>query len=84
MNCPVCNIHLQMSEKQGVGIDYCPQCRGIWLEKGRLDIIIEKSVADLSARTRPQGNREHHDEHFDDHHGGVQRKKRGFLQDLFD
>ncbi len=44
MQCPVCqNIALVMSERQGVEIDYCPQCRGIWLDRGELDKIIERS-----------------------------------------
>ena len=43
MKCPICNVDLQMSERQGVEIDYCPQCRGIWLDRGELDKIIEKS-----------------------------------------
>lgn len=44
MKCPVCkDITLLMSEKNGVEIDYCPQCRGIWLDRGELDKIIEKA-----------------------------------------
>ncbi len=41
MNCPICNVPLAKSEKQGVEIDYCPQCRGIWLDRGELNKIIE-------------------------------------------
>ncbi len=44
MNCPVCNVPLNMSERQGIEIDYCPQCRGVWLDRGELDKIIERSV----------------------------------------
>lgn len=44
MRCPICqNVDLVMSERQGVEIDYCPQCRGIWLDRGELDKIIERS-----------------------------------------
>ena len=44
MKCPVCtNIELKMTDRQGVEIDYCPDCRGIWLDRGELDKIIEKS-----------------------------------------
>lgn len=43
MKCPVCkNVTLLMSEKSGIEIDYCPECRGIWLDRGELDKIIEK------------------------------------------
>jgi Zn-finger nucleic acid-binding protein len=43
MQCPVCNLELRMSERQGVEIDYCPQCRGVWLDRGELDKIIERN-----------------------------------------
>ena len=44
MQCPVCNsVNLVMSERSGIEIDYCPQCRGIWLDRGELDKIIERS-----------------------------------------
>ncbi|WP_423601864.1 zf-TFIIB domain-containing protein [Sphingomonas sp. MS122] len=45
MLCPVCKTGLHMSDRQGIEIDYCPQCRGIWLDRGELDKIIERSGA---------------------------------------
>jgi Zn-finger nucleic acid-binding protein len=42
MKCPVCDVDLLLSERQGVEIDYCPKCRGIWLDRGELDKIVEK------------------------------------------
>jgi Zn-finger nucleic acid-binding protein len=45
MNCPHCNVSLVMSERQGVEIDYCPQCRGVWLDRGELDKILERQAA---------------------------------------
>lgn len=44
MACPVCRVPLTMSDRQGIEIDYCPQCRGVWLDRGELDKIIERSV----------------------------------------
>lgn len=44
MNCPTCNISLLVSDRQGVDVDYCPQCRGIWLDRGELDKITKKSA----------------------------------------
>lgn len=44
MECPVCKVTLQMSERQGVEIDYCPKCRGVWLDRGELDKLIELSA----------------------------------------
>jgi uncharacterized protein len=45
MSCPVCRVPLSMSDRQGIEIDFCPQCRGVWLDRGELDKIIERSVA---------------------------------------
>lgn len=53
MKCPVCQVPLTMSERQGVEIDYCPQCRGVWLDRGELDKIIERS----QSLEEPQGRR---------------------------
>lgn len=47
MNCPNCNVPLVMSVKQSVEIDYCPQCRGIWLDRGELNKIIELVASDV-------------------------------------
>jgi uncharacterized protein len=51
MLCPSCKINLVMSERQGIEIDYCPQCRGVWLDRGELDKIIERSE---STSAKPQ------------------------------
>jgi len=53
MPCPVCKIPLVMSDRQGVEIDYCPQCRGVWLDRGELDKIIERSGAQEAAPQAP-------------------------------
>ena len=93
MNCPTCNIQLLMMERLGTQIDYCPQCRGIWLEKGKLEKILEGSIAKIPPAVvstdyaplpfRRDDGHGHHDKHHDDHYDG-HRKKRGFLSDLFD
>jgi uncharacterized protein len=44
MKCPVCNIDLLMAERQGIGIDYCPTCRGIWLDRGKLEQLLDNSI----------------------------------------
>lgn len=49
MSCPVCRVPLAMSDRQGIEIDYCPQCRGVWLDRGELDKIIERSAAPATA-----------------------------------
>jgi uncharacterized protein len=44
MLCPSCKVELKMADRQGIEIDYCPQCRGVWLDRGELDKIIERSA----------------------------------------
>ncbi|NUO19347.1 zf-TFIIB domain-containing protein [bacterium] len=46
MDCPSCKVDLVMSERQGIEIDYCPKCRGVWLDRGELDKIIERAADD--------------------------------------
>lgn len=53
MNCPKCNVLLSMMERQGVEIDYCPQCRGVWLDRGELDKIIERTSPAVAAAPSP-------------------------------
>jgi Zn-finger nucleic acid-binding protein len=84
MQCPVDNSVLQMTERQGVEIDYCPQCRGVWLDRGELDKIIDRSSTGAAAApsSSTTGLRDH--ERFAD--GTQQKKKRkeSFLGELFD
>ena len=56
MQCPVCpDTLLAMTERQGIEIDYCPKCRGIWLDRGELDKLIERSLdANSPAQPAPQ------------------------------
>lgn len=52
MKCPNCkDAFLVMSQRQGVEIDYCPQCRGVWLDRGELDKILEKESASMQAQS---------------------------------
>jgi len=75
MKCPSCEELLVMSERQGVEIDYCPKCRGVWLDKGELDKIIEKSTAAESSQSLKQNDekrkqRQNDDDDDDDDNGG--------------
>lgn len=79
MTCPNCGETLVMSERSGVEIDYCPNCRGVWLDRGELDKIIERSAGYDAPRQTPQ-----RDPHRG-HEGDYRKKKRdSFLGDLFD
>ncbi len=84
MNCPICSVVLQMTERQGVEIDYCPKCRGVWLDRGELDRIIERAV--LERRSGDLGERkdESYERHEEKQQHGHHHKKRGFWGDLFD
>ena len=96
MPCPVCRISLVMSERQGVEIDYCPQCRGVWLDRGELDKILERSAQDAPAATpvqQPSFSRPQYDQGHDrgytqpyghGHQHGHPKRKKSFLEELFD
>ena len=84
MQCPVDGSELVMTERGGVEIDYCPKCRGVWLDRGELDKIIDRSAEAAPARTTPSRAPERR---YDDdgYHPKPHRKKReGFLGELFD
>ena len=63
MNCPIDGTQLIMTDRQGVEIDYCPQCRGVWLDRGELDKIIERSVPQSAPPPPPSGG---YDRGYDD------------------
>ncbi len=92
MNCPNDNTQLLLSERQGVEIDYCPQCRGVWLDRGELDKLIEKASVQqpsVEQARNPQNNttngRQHdRDDDDDNHHRGGTHKRKSMLGELFD
>jgi len=93
MQCPVCDTTLVMSNRNGVEIDYCPSCRGVWLDRGELDKIIERASKysdqpqEYSRRDTPHYvDDDDHDDRRHDHdgHHSKKHKKEGFLGDLFD
>jgi hypothetical protein len=73
-----------MTDRQGVEIDYCPECRGIWLDRGELDKIIERSGLQAQPqRQEERGARQpFHDHHDHDYH--KKKKHKGLLGELFD
>ena len=95
MKCPVCtNVDLLMSNRQGIEIDYCPTCRGVWLDRGELDKIIEREQGStMRSQNEPPRHapqpREEHREHYEDRghdegHGYGRHKKKSFFGELFD
>ena len=94
MKCPLCpDSSLLMSDRQGIEIDYCPNCRGVWLDRGELDKLIELSSKQApnnppafhEPRTTPQysSGRDFKDSGFGKQHYGGYRKK-SWLHDIFD
>ena len=84
MACPVDGTALQMSERSGIEIDYCPACRGVWLDRGELDKIIERNAASEPAPVRqaPPVYQQHQGGHAYGHKPHKRRKS--FLEELFD
>jgi Zn-finger nucleic acid-binding protein len=86
MKCPVCESSLQMTERSGVEIDYCPACRGIWLDRGELDKIIKRSGHDSSGGRLSEDRERHFDGDESSHSRGISqpKKRESFWSDLFD
>ena len=95
MKCPIDDSPLSVSSREGVEIDFCPQCRGVWLDRGELDKIIDRAATAYSAPPpapaySPPDDRDRRDDRgrYDDRDRDDdrrrKRKKRGFLDDLFD
>jgi Zn-finger nucleic acid-binding protein len=95
MKCPIDGSDLVMTERQGIEIDYCPKCRGVWLDRGELDKIIERSAPSApqqpasfippqhqpsSPQPYPQ---QQYDPRYDPRHH-KHHKRKSFLGDLFD
>ena len=71
--CPSCKVDLVMSERQGIEIDYCPKCRGVWLDRGELDKIIARSAEEEARGRGPQQDRGYQDRGYD--RGGYRRDR---------
>jgi Zn-finger nucleic acid-binding protein len=96
MKCPTCNdTPLVMAERQGVEIDYCPACRGIWLDRGELDKLLDRAVAAASVPAappqqpaQPAPGMHRTPDHADGRYGGGDRehykRKKSWLHEIFD
>lgn len=98
MQCPVCKDKvLVMANREGIEIDYCPQCRGVWLDRGELDKIIDRSQGAAQQAPamaspappplhQPYPAHARHDGHYRGHPGDQykKRKREGLLSELFD
>ncbi len=99
MQCPNDQATLLMTERQGIEIDYCPTCRGVWLDKGELDKLIANSEAGAAPTQsfqspppqqpqqqyqQPRYEQQRPTYSNDDHNYKKKHKKESFLGDLFD
>ncbi len=93
MLCPTDGSTLLLSERQGIEIDYCPKCRGVWLDRGELDKLIERGDDDFDepARDRDRGRDYDRDRDFGrdreysrDREYGRSPKKKKWLSEMFD
>jgi Zn-finger nucleic acid-binding protein len=95
MKCPVDNTTLLITDRSGIEIDYCPECRGVWLDRGELDKLIQSSSRDEPRyESRDDHRREQRHGYDDDnqrrdqreshHEDGRHKKKESFLGDIFD
>jgi uncharacterized protein len=90
MRCPVCDDEkLVISSRDGVEIDYCPQCRGVWLDRGELDKIIDRvagapAAAPVAPPPPPAQPQYRDDDRRYDERSPKKKKRGGFLEDLFD
>ena len=95
MQCPVDGTPLQMTERQGVEIDYCPTCRGVWLDRGELDKIIDRAVPSVALEEpgreglrrdlqEMRGELQQRDDDSRYRQGKPYRKRKSFLSEIFD
>ncbi len=92
MKCPTCtDTALVMSDRQGVEIDYCPQCRGVWLDRGELDKLIERSAAmtpapaaNAAVQSHPQSHPQFADSDYGHGRGQQGNRKKSWLSNIFD
>ena len=91
MRCPIDNESLLITERNGVEIDYCPRCRGVWLDRGELDKLIERgSFASERDERRPEPKRRpapRSDDRYDEKDYYKKRKNKkvsSFLEEIFD
>ena len=88
MKCPACpESALVMTDRQGLEIDYCPSCRGVWLDRGELDKLIERSASAAPARSNATSNARQPEfvdsDYRHDRHRNTGRRK-SWLSDIFD
>lgn len=85
MRCPIDGRELVLAHREGIELDYCPECRGIWLDRGEIDKLIERSNQQLMAAAVPRSDRYERSDR-DEHKYEPKKKKKAssFLSDLLE
>ena len=86
MQCPTDGAVLVMTERSGIEIDYCPTCRGVWLDRGELDKILERSLSQPAPQQYAAPPAQHQPSHQQPYQQGSRKPKRkeSWLSELFD
>ena len=85
MKCPTCpDTALAITDRQGIEIDYCPQCRGVWLDRGELDKLIERAAMPAASPGAANSRPDFVDSDYRGAHGHPARRRKSWLSDLFD
>ena len=84
MQCPTDGSVLVMSERSGIEIDYCPTCRGVWLDRGELDKIIDRSLTPQAAAPAPAPAYGEGPQGYQQQGYGKKKRKESWLSELFD
>jgi len=83
MKCPSCKeVSLVISERKGIEIDFCPDCRGVWLDRGELDKILERAREEEAPRKEER--REDNHRGYDPGYHKPYKKRKSILEELFD
>jgi len=84
MKCPACESEMRITNREGVEIDYCPQCRGVWLDRGELEKIVARTSSEYDDydshhddEHHGERGRERYGDHDDEHHGEGRRERYG-------
>jgi uncharacterized protein len=85
LQCPNCSVEMQIVQKNEIDIDYCPECKGVWLDRGEIDKIasIQNKYEDMHYQKYHYGRGNYDNDNDCDDYYDRRRRKRGFFEDLF-
>jgi uncharacterized protein len=87
MTCPKCHAEMRTYERNGIHVDQCTECRGLFLDRGELEHLVQAEGSFYGREEQPRETREHHDHDRDSYHSHgkpYKKRKKNFLEELFD